>query len=202
MAENHEQQRLKALVDTTSREREWAAKEFDDVQKRVLVDRSSFFDRLALFNGGSIAATITFSGVLHQLSLPAIHWRYVLFTGWILLLFSMIASLARNWQAQNAWYHTVASTFNKYEGADKEAYAALMLGTFRSVDLRTGDQIDRSKISDNKAKIHDHFEEQTKHHQLLAKRAEGWRLRLEKGAFLATILGIALALAFAMRNFS
>lgn len=62
-----EREWLKTLLASTSGERDRAAEEFDAGQKQLLVDRSAFFDRLALFHTGTIAATISFSSVLHQL---------------------------------------------------------------------------------------------------------------------------------------
>ena len=197
-----ERKRLKSLLSSTSGSRDWAAKEFDTAQKQLIVDRSAFFDRLALFHSGTIAATISFAGILHQPPKTAIQWKYVLFASWITLFFAMVAALIRNWQAQNALYYTTRSTFEKHEGEFKDASAKAALSGGSIVDRKTGEPLDPSKVKTGAAEVAHIHERRSREYSELGDKYYKYSSIMEKITFIATAVGIALALAFAMRNFS
>ena len=197
-----ERERLKSLLSSASDTRDWAAKEFDTAQKQLLVDRSAFFDKLALFHTGTIAATISFAGVLHQLPKAIVHWRFVLFASWIVLFLAMMAALIRNWQAQNAWFHTTAGTLEKSESELTDAYGKAMTSGGPIVDRKTGDQMDPSRVRTGAAEVVQLREKRWKEHEKLSDRCNRYRLIMERFTFVATAIGIALALAFAIRNFT
>jgi hypothetical protein len=196
-----ETERLKSLLSKTSDTREWAAKEFDTAQKQLLVDRSAFFDRLALFHTGTIAATISFSGVLHQVPASTIHWRSVLFAAWLSLFIAMVAALVRNWQAQDTWFHTTASSLEKSEADLADAYGRAVTSGGPIVDRKTGDAMRPSQIKKGTEDVMKLRQTRSEEHELLATKCNKWRLAMEKLTFAATGCGVILVLAFAMRNF-
>lgn len=197
-----EQERLKTVLSSTAKKREWAAKEFDTAQKQVIIDRSAFFDKLVLFQTGAIAATITFSGVLHQLPKASIQWKPILFSSWIVLFLAMLASIFRNWQAQNAWYYTTASIYEKHEGDFTEAYAGALTSAGAVISQQTGAQMNPSKIREDANQVVVLRQTRSKSHQKLADRSDLLRRIAEVITLIATVAGVALALLFAMHNFA
>jgi len=201
--EDHmERKRLALLLNAALGQREWAANEFDLAQKQVLGSRSSFFERLALFHSGTIAATITFSGILHQVPRAFIYWKIALFVSWVTLFGAMAAALARNWQSQNAYFYRAAAGNEKFQGKQEEAYSHAVLSGGQIISQQTGLQMDPEQIkSDSRetALLHKVREQE---YENSAERSEKLRKWFEVATLIATFVGIALALVFAMRNFA
>jgi hypothetical protein len=77
----------------------------------------------------------------------------VLFAFWITLFFAMVTPLMRNWQAQNVWFHTTASSLEKHDGEFTDAYGKAVVSGDPIVDRKTGQPMDPAQIKKERRKV-------------------------------------------------
>jgi Tfp pilus assembly protein PilN len=198
---HYENARLQKLLSDVEAEYSYAASDFDEIQKRVITDQSAFFDRLSLFNTGSIAATLTFAGVLHQHQ-PMLSWTLVLYSGWILLVISTAACYFRNWKINSHLFYQSAASYHeacaKRAFAQKEFYAK---SPSAIVDTNTGQYVKRQEQVTKLAEARQRLIQRAEEYQGLSDRDIRIRTYLEKIIFSTSLAGICCLIIFAIRNF-
>lgn len=191
-------EQLKRLHEKTRR----AGEKIDVFQRTSASERSQFFEKLSLLNGGAIVLSVTFLGYFLS-DHGTIKWRHLLHGAWMLLLLSLLACLLRNFFYQNYVYYARVSPYvrNLGEQADMEARVAVDLNTPM---LSENDSLMTPKEREEYA-AQLKTKAQLRHGEAAAAVAKGSRAEriwrpCEPVALVALFLGLTMLVWFAVLN--
>jgi hypothetical protein len=192
-------QARKQVWDAASVDASKATDSFNETQLRVLEARIGFFEKLALFDTGTIAATITMAGSLQAHEI--LHWKYVLFLGWILLLLAMGLCLLRNWSAQSHLFYASQARYNKKQAETVAAQASFLAVNVGPLVDELGVEVDAEQYVRDRESTAQEFRDTAENVEHKSEKMYRSMRYAENTALLATLVGISLLLAFTIRNF-
>lgn len=171
------------------------------VQERFIEGTRAFYEKLALFDGGTIALSVSFVQFVGSRS-GGPRWPLLLVAAWILLALCMGLAMARNSAAARYIFHA----YNRHLlEAEIEKAAADM--AFH--DVTAEDDVvyrDTPEPYDREREIRIAARNKTKYEEALtrAKSREKWNWRFHLGfgiaAMVGSVIGLSLLIAFAIRN--
>jgi hypothetical protein len=191
-------EQLKRMYERTRR----AGEKIDVFQSASASERSQFFEKLALMNGGAIVLSVTFIGYFLS-DHGTINRRHLLHGAWMLLLLSLLACLLRNFFYQNYVYYSRVSPYVRKLGeeSDMEAQVAIDLSTpmlSENDAVMTPKEREEYAAGLKKKAQNRHTEAATA--AAKGKRAERiWR-PCEPAALVALFLGLVMLVWFAILN--
>lgn len=175
-----------------------AAKEFDATQRKLLDDRVAFYEKLALFDTGTIAATITMVATLKQHQ--TLRWENILFVGLIALLVAMALCLIRNSCAHAHLYYTIAAAYNKTHARQTEACIDFLNVDQAPLVSETGEEKDKAAYLEQRRERAEQFKGYAQKYEGMSEN----RFNLVKWsswiASTLTTIGVGCILVFAIKN--
>jgi hypothetical protein len=180
-----------------------AGGKIDEFQRASAAERSQFFEKLALMNGGAIVLSVTFLGYFLS-NQHVLRWRHLLHVAWALLLLSLLACLLRNLFYQNYVFYARVSPYVRKLAEQSELEAQVALDP---TAVLLADSEDALMTTEEREQFATHLRKKGNQQQTEAeaairksKRAERiWRA-CEPVALSALFLGVALLVLFATLN--
>lgn len=179
-----------------------SSEKIDEFQYKAASERSQFFEKLALLDGGAIVLSVTFIGYFLSAQ-GTLRGRRLLYGSWSLLLLSLLACLLRNFFYQNYLYYSRVPSYIQQLSEQKELEAKVAIDPtqlFLSEEGRPLTAKEREDFAaELKTKAHN-YRTEAKAAVGRGKRAERvWR-PCEPAALIALFCGLTLLVSFAILN--
>jgi uncharacterized membrane protein len=175
-----------------------AADHFNKIQQDVLEARVAFYERLALFDAGTIAATITFVASLREHQ--SILYQNVLFSGWILLLVAMGLCFVRNSSTHAHLYFESAARYQQTVSIQREAEANYFQAHESTFVNDLGEPEDSAEVIKARQKDASLYKEKGEKFASISARKFKLLILSERCAAVLTTAGILCMLVFTVGN--
>jgi len=180
-----------------------SAQKIDEFQYKAASERSQFFEKLALMDGGAIVVSVTFIGYFLSAQ-GTLRGRGFLYGSWCFLLLSLLACLLRNFCYQNYLYYSRVSPYIRKLSDQKELEAKVATDQTQTFLAEEGDRVltpeEREDFATKlRAKADNYRTEADSAITKGGRAARIWR-PCEPTALIALFCGLVLLVCFAILN--